>query len=174
MGSIVNFTQLVGVSGSVKQLQGLRIISKGLEEKLKVFDFGGLGWGSCCCLYIVLLLHAFFRFLYWNIVSNNVVLISSVQQSDSVIHVCVSILFQVLFPFYLVHDIEQSYLCYTVGSCWLSILNIEVCVCQSQTPVYPHPLSLHLITISSFSKSVGLFLFCKYVHMYLLSDSTCK
>ena len=32
------------------------------------------------------------------------------------------------------HSIEQSSLCYTVGSCWLSILNIRVCSCWSQTP----------------------------------------
>ena len=54
-------------------------------------------------------------------------LVSSVQQSDSVIHVCVSILFRVLFPFNLIHNIEQSYLCYTVGPCWLFILNIVMC-----------------------------------------------
>ena len=50
---------------------------------------------------------------------NNVVLVSGVQRSDSVIHV--SILFQILFPFRLLQNIEQSSLCYTVGPCWLSI-----------------------------------------------------
>ena len=34
----------------------------------------------------------------------------------------------------LPHNIEQSSLRYTVGPCWLSILNIAVCVCPSQTP----------------------------------------
>ena len=63
---------------------------------------------------------------------NNVVLVSGVQQSDSVVHV--SILFQILFPFRLLQNIEQSLLCYTVGPCWLSILNIAMCTCQSQTP----------------------------------------
>ena len=65
---------------------------------------------------------------------NNVVLVSGVQQSDSIIHIHVSILFQILFPFRLLHNIEWSSLCYTVGPCWLSILNIAVCRCQSQTP----------------------------------------
>ena len=65
---------------------------------------------------------------------NNVVLVLGVQQSDSVIHIHVSILFQILFPFRLLQNIEQSSLCYTVGFCWLAILNIVVCVCQSQTP----------------------------------------
>ena len=63
---------------------------------------------------------------------NNVVLVSGVQQSDSVIHV--SILFQILFPFRLLQNTEQISLCYTVGPCWSSILNIAVCACQSQTP----------------------------------------
>ena len=65
---------------------------------------------------------------------NNVVLVSGVQQSDSVIHIHVSLLFQILFTCRLLQNIEQSSLCYTVDPCWLSILNIVVCVCQSQTP----------------------------------------
>ena len=53
---------------------------------------------------------------------NNVVLVSGVQQSNSVIHIHVYILFQILFPFRLLQNIEQSSLCYTVGPCWLSII----------------------------------------------------
>ena len=60
-------------------------------------------------------------------------LVSGVQQSDSVIHIHVSILFQILFPIKLLKNIEQSSLCYTVGPCWLSVLNTAVCTCQSQT-----------------------------------------
>ena len=37
----------------------------------------------------------------------NNVLVSGVQQSDSVIHICVSILFQVLFPFRLLQNTKQ-------------------------------------------------------------------
>ena len=55
------------------------------------------------------------------------------QQSDSVLHTHVPILFQIIFPFKLLHNIEQSSLCYTVGPCWLSVLNIAVRTCQSQT-----------------------------------------
>ena len=45
---------------------------------------------------------------------NNAVTVTGVQQSDSVIiHIHVSILFQILFPFRLLHNIEQSSLCYT-------------------------------------------------------------
>ena len=51
----------------------------------------------------------------------NVVLVSGVQQSDSVMHIHVSILFQILFPFRLLQNIDQSSLYYAVGSCLLSI-----------------------------------------------------
>ena len=64
---------------------------------------------------------------------NNVVLVSVVQQSDSVIHIHVSILLHILFPIRLLLNVEQSSLCYTVGPFWLSILNIDVCTRQSQT-----------------------------------------
>ena len=56
-------------------------------------------------------------------------LISGVQQSDSVIHNVLSILLQILFPFWLLQSIEQSSLCYTVGPCRLFILYIVVCTC---------------------------------------------
>ena len=46
---------------------------------------------------------------------NNVVLVSGVQQSDPVIHMYVSILFQILFPLRLLQNIEQSFLCYIVS-----------------------------------------------------------
>ena len=52
----------------------------------------------------------------------NVVLVSRVQQSDSVTHLHVYILLQILFPLKLLQNIEQSSLCYTVGPCWLSII----------------------------------------------------
>ena len=94
----------------------------------------------------------------------NVVLVSGVQQSDPVIHVPVSILFQILFPFRLLQSIEQSSLCYTVGPRWLPILYTAMCTCQSQTPslsLSPHPSGL--VTISSFCQSVSLFLFCKFI-----------
>ena len=62
----------------------------------------------------------------------NVVIVSGVQQSDSIIHIHVSILFQNLSTFRLIHNINQSSLCYTGDACWLSILNIAVCTRQFQ------------------------------------------
>ena len=74
----------------------------------------------------------------------NVVLVSAVQQSESAIHIHVSILFQILFPFRLLLNIEQRSLCYTVGPCWLSILNIVVRTCQFQTSNLSLPPTLPL------------------------------
>ena len=67
----------------------------------------------------------------------NVVLVSAVQQSESVIHI--STLFQILFPYRLLQSIEQSSLCYTVGPYQLSILYIVVCMCQSQSSNLSYP-----------------------------------
>ena len=36
------------------------------------------------------------------------------------------LLFQVVFPFRLLQSIEQGSLWYTVGPCWLSVLNVAV------------------------------------------------
>ena len=88
---------------------------------------------------------------------DNVVLVSGVQQSDSVTHIRVSILFQILFPFRLLQNIEQSSLCYTVGPCLLSVLNIAVCTCYTtlymlssliHTP-FPHSRLVRNLTINS-------------------------
>ena len=67
----------------------------------------------------------------------NVRLVSGVQHGDSVIPVYVSILFQILFLLRLLHNIEQSSLCYTGSPCWLSILNTAVCTYPSQPNPYP-------------------------------------
>ena len=60
-------------------------------------------------------------------------LVSAVQQSDSVIYTIyiiynIYISFQVTFHYRLLQDIEYSSLCYTVGPCCLSILYIVVCI----------------------------------------------
>ena len=51
-------------------------------------------------------------------------LTSGIQKSESVIHP--STLFQILFPHRSLQSMEQSSLCYTVGSYQLSILHIKV------------------------------------------------
>ena len=70
---------------------------------------------SYCALFSLFILDLdFFKNLFYTGVQliYNVVLVSSVQQSDSVIHI--SILFQILFPRGLLQSIEQSSLYYTV------------------------------------------------------------
>ena len=57
---------------------------------------------------------------------DSVTLILCVEQSDSVIHVHISILFQIDFPIRFLQRIEQSSLCYTVVPCWLSILKLPI------------------------------------------------
>ena len=51
----------------------------------------------------------------------DVVLVSGIHQSASVIHIHISILFQILFSFRLLQSVEQSSLCSTVGTRWLSV-----------------------------------------------------
>ena len=69
----------------------------------------------------------------------NVVLVSGVQQSESVIHIHISTLFQILFPYRSLQRIEQSSLCYTVGPYQLPILYTVVCTVyvNPNLPIYP-------------------------------------
>ena len=59
-------------------------------------------------------------------------LITAVEQNDSVTHththIHVYILFYILFHYALSQDTEYSLLCYTVGPC-LFILYVPVCIC---------------------------------------------
>ena len=45
------------------------------------------------------------------------------------IYIYIYILFQTLFHYRLLQDIEYSSPCYTVGPCCLSVLYIVVCIC---------------------------------------------
>ena len=58
----------------------------------------------------------------------NVLLVSDVQHTDSVIHIHTFIIFQVLFPYRFLQNTEQSSLCYIGGPCWLSIWYSVVCM----------------------------------------------
>ena len=71
------------------------------------------------------------------------------------------VLLQILFPFRLSQNSEQSSLGDTVDPCWLSILNMSACTQKPQTLSLSLLPALPLVTISSFSKSVSLFLFCR-------------
>ena len=84
--------------------------------------------GLCVCvcvrykehgLYFLIL--NFIYFFCWSIVDIYILLVSSVHQSDSVTY----ILFQTLFLYRLLQNIEYSSLCYTIGPCWLSTLYMK-------------------------------------------------
>ena len=62
----------------------------------------------------------------------NVELVSGVQQGVIQLYSMAylfffKLFFQILFPLKLLHNIEQSSLCSTVGPRWLSTVNIEGC-----------------------------------------------
>ena len=79
---------------------------------------------------------------------NNAVLVSCVQQSDSVTRIYVSILFQILFPFILLQNIEQSSLC-----CICSVVQLCLTLCDPMdcsTPGLPvHHQFLELLKLMS-------------------------
>ena len=45
------------------------------------------------------------------------------------IYMYIYVPFQILSPFRLLQDIEYTFLCYTIGPCWLAILYIVVYIC---------------------------------------------
>ena len=55
---------------------------------------------------------------------------------------CVSVLPQTHLPSWLPQNIKQSFLCYTVGPCWSSFLNVGVCTRPSQIRYLCLPLIL--------------------------------
>ena len=71
----------------------------------------------------------YFYFLFYIGIEliSNVVLVSGVQQSDSVIHKYIYY-FSDSFPYRLLRDIEYSSLCYTVGPRCFSILFTVMCI----------------------------------------------
>ena len=68
----------------------------------------------------------------------SVVLVSDTQRSDS--DTCVY-LFQILFLYRLLQNIDYSSLCYIVGPCWLSILYVVVHYVNPKLLIYPSPSS---------------------------------
>ena len=78
----------------------------------------------------------------------NVVLVSGVQQTESIIHIHISTLFQILFPYRPLQSIEQSSLCYKVCPYYLSILYIVVYhIFLIHSSVYGHLGCSHILTI---------------------------
>ena len=76
-------------------------------------------------------------------------------------HLCIHVFILPKTPLLsrLPHNIEQSSICYTIGPCWLSILNTAMyctSIVHSKLPNYPILPSSPLATMSSLSKSMRL------------------
>ena len=102
----------------------------------------------------------------------SVIFVAGIQQSDSIIYVniymyvCAYALVHILFHYGLLQDSEYSFLCYTVGLCWLSVKYTIACMCQSQSP----NLSLSpLVTISLFSRSVSFCFVNSFVSFFSMN-----
>ena len=114
------------------------------------------------------LLKSFARFLFFCVffltevqLIYTVVPISAIQQSDSVLHIYTFFL-NILFHYGLSQETGYSSLCYTVGPCHSSILNVIVYIYQPQTPTPSLSLPASpLATTSLISMSVSLFLFSR-------------
>ena len=65
---------------------------------------------------------------YWSMASWQCC--DSRQQRDSAMHIHISILSQAPLPSRLPQNTAQSSLCYAIGPCWLSILNITLYTCH--------------------------------------------
>ena len=85
-------------------------------------------------------LQALFLNFYWSKFGYNVVLVSDVQQTESVTHIHISNNFQILFPYRSLQSIEQSSLCYTVGPYQLSTLYISESCSVVSDSLRPHGL----------------------------------
>ena len=88
--------------------------------------------------------------------------VSGEQWRSPAIHAHISILPQINFSSGLPHHVEQSSMCYTVGPCWLFILNIVVCTYTSQTPQLPLPPSLPLA-----NHSPGLWVTFSFIRRFI-------
>ena len=69
----------------------------------------------------------------------SVVLVSGVQQSESVIHMPISIPFQILFPYRLLQRLEEVSLCWTGGPSPSSVPYVVVCYVSPSPPIYSSP-----------------------------------
>ena len=79
-------------------------------------------------------------------------------------------------PSRLPHNTEQSFMCYTGGPCWLSVLNIAVCTCSSQTSYQFQTVSflvIHLfynpVVICTTSSQLCMILILKSTDITLLT-----
>ena len=110
-----------------------------------------------------------------NIVLYNVVLVSTVQQSESVIRIHISPLFWISFPFRSPQSTEQSFLCYTMFSLAIYFIHsmngvhVSIPVPNSSHPAftlgYPHICSLCLCLYFCFANKITYTIFLDFTYM---------
>ena len=99
---------------------------------------------------LVFLFHVFILFVFTEVqLIYNVVLVSGGQQN----YIYISILFQILFHYTLLQDIEYDSPCYTVGPCCYLFSIQQFVSVNPKLLIYPSPLSA-FIAISLLSMSV--------------------
>ena len=110
-----------------------------------------------------------------------VILVSTVQQSNSTIGIHISPLFWVSFPFRSPQSTEQSSLCHTVDSNQLSILYTVVYIYVNPNlpvhptpflPWYPYDCTLFLCVYFCFANKIIYTTFSRF-HIYVLTDDIC-
>ena len=87
---------------------------------------------------------------------NSDMLITAVQQSESVLPIQVSILLQTLFSFKLLQNVEFSSLCYAIGPCLLSTLWVSLTcsyLCLVVCTFNPELLSTLILVFPEFASS---------------------
>ena len=102
----------------------------------------------------------------------SVVPIFAVQQSYPVVHICTFP--YIIFNHALSQEIGYSFLCCATEPHCLFILNVIVCIYESQTPCPSHLLPSPLWQPQGGYLAMSLFLLCRRVHLWLIFDSTYK
>ena len=125
-----------------------------LDHEIKHLDVSKNIW----IIYTLLFFRVLKKFLFYagaQLINN--VLVSVYSKVIQLYIYIYPLFFQILFPYRPLQCIEQSSLCYTVGSHQLSILYIVsvVYICQSQSPNSSHPTLSPLVSIHLFSMSVS-------------------
>ena len=115
------------------------------------------------------------------------VLISSVQQSDTLTYMCVCVWYNMCVYYTYIYSFSHSFLLWFVMRYWIEfpvvcirtllfihpIYNRLHLLVQNSQPFSPLPL-ICLGTTSLFSVSVPMFLFHRYTDLCHILDSTCK
>ena len=111
---------------------------------------------------------------YWSIVDLQHFTNLYWQQSDTVLTQLYIFFFSILFHYGLSQDIGYSFLSYTAGPCWLSIIYNSLYLPSLNFQFNPLPVHTPHGNPSQLSMSVSLLLLCRQVHLCPVLDFTYK